>query len=76
MAKSCFEKGIIKGDISGFCHTALAFCLIQMNEDKEVKTKSRRELKKAIHSLESMKRNFMSNLQMAEYLPQLTTDEI
>ncbi len=47
-----------------------------MNEDKEVKTKSRRELKKAIHSLESMKRNFMSNLQMAEYLPQLTTDEI
>jgi hypothetical protein len=47
-----------------------------MNEDKEVKTKSRRELKKAIYSLESMKRNFMSNLQMAEYLPQLTTDEI
>jgi hypothetical protein len=76
MAKSCFEKGIAKGDISGFCHTALAFCLIQMNEDKEVKKRSRRELKKAIHSLESMKRNFMSNLQMAEYLPQLTTDEI
>ena len=76
MSKSCFEKGIIRGDISGFFHTALAFCLIQMNEDKEVKKKSRRELKKVIHSLESMKRYFIENLQMAEYLPQLTTDEI
>jgi preprotein translocase subunit SecA len=76
MAKTCFEKGIQSGDISGFSNIALAFCMINLSQETDIKKVSRRELKKALHSLESIKRNLMSNLKIAEFLPQLATNEI
>ncbi|CAF4191888.1 unnamed protein product, partial [Rotaria sordida] len=75
-AKKCFEKGILYGDISGFSHIALTYCIINLKTDENLKKQSRRHLKKALNSLELIKRNLMANLQIAEHLPQLATADI
>ncbi|CAF3674935.1 unnamed protein product [Rotaria sp. Silwood1] len=76
MAKLCFEKGILYEDISGFSHIAFVYCIINLKNGKNIKKESRRELKKAIYSLEAIKRNLMSNLKIAELLPQSATADI
>ncbi|CAF1555499.1 unnamed protein product, partial [Didymodactylos carnosus] len=74
LAKKCFEKGIRCGDISGFANIGLAFSIIQLNTKENVKKQSRKQLKKAIYSLEAVKRNLMANLKIAEILPPSTAD--
>ncbi|CAF1312704.1 unnamed protein product [Adineta steineri] len=75
-AKSYFEKAVACGDISGFSHIGIAFCIIQLKPEINIKKESRRRLKKALECLESMKRNLMSNLKIAEILSQSATAEI
>ncbi|CAF1265520.1 unnamed protein product [Didymodactylos carnosus] len=78
MAKLCFEKGIEYGDISGFSHIALAYCIITLKKKtgEDIKKQSRRELKQALCSLELIKQNLMSNLKIAELLSQSATADI
>ncbi|CAF1411613.1 unnamed protein product [Adineta steineri] len=78
MAKLCFQKGIEYGDISGFSHIALTYCIITLKEgnNDDIKKQSRRELKQALYSLELIKRNLMSNLKIAEFLSQSATADI
>ncbi|CAF4138501.1 unnamed protein product [Rotaria sordida] len=76
MAKMCFEKAVTCGDSSGFSYMGIAFCIIKLRDGGNVKKESRRELKKAIRCLESIKRNLMANLKIAEILPQSASAEI
>ncbi|CAM4953543.1 unnamed protein product [Rotaria socialis] len=76
MAKKCFEKGITYGDVSGFSYMGLVFCIIKLKEEGNIRKQSRRELKKALRSLEAIKRNLMANLKIAEMLPQSATADI
>ncbi|CAF4880302.1 unnamed protein product, partial [Rotaria magnacalcarata] len=75
-AKKCFEKAITCGDISGSSYMGLAFCIIKLKEEGNIQKQSRRELKKALRSLQAIKRNLMANLKIAEMLPQSATADI
>ncbi|CAF3145337.1 unnamed protein product [Rotaria sp. Silwood2] len=77
MGKKCFEKAIACGDVSGFSHIGLTFSIISLKENQDnIKKQSRKELKKALRLLESMKQNLMANLKIAEFLPQSATDDV
>ncbi|CAF4841797.1 unnamed protein product [Rotaria sp. Silwood1] len=76
MAKMCFETAATYGDSSGFSRIGIAFCLINLKNGGDVKKESRRELKKAISCLESLKQTLMANLKIAEILPQSASAEM
>lgn len=68
LAKYCFEQAKLLGDITGFANIGSAFCLCaKKNQDKK---EIRRELKKAINKLESLKQSLLGNYKMADFLSQ------
>ncbi|CAF4137894.1 unnamed protein product, partial [Rotaria sordida] len=76
MARKCLEKAVQCGDYTGFSHIGLAYAIIQLETEVNIKKQVRKELKKALNCLESVKRNLMANIKIAEILPQSATTDV